>query len=40
MADDIQNWTAPQVTPITDADGVTEDATANVRNGILGSRLG
>lgn len=36
MDNETTEWTAPEVTPITDADGASTNPTARVRNGGVG----
>jgi hypothetical protein len=33
MLEETNDWTAPEVTPLTDADGASTHPTARVRNG-------
>ena len=33
MTDDTNNWQAPEVTPLTEADGASENSQARIRNG-------
>ena len=33
MSDEIRDWAAPDVTPITEADGESTHPTARIRNG-------
>ena len=34
MADDENTWQAPEVTPLTEAEGASEQAEARLRNGV------
>ena len=37
MTDDTNNWQAPEVTPLTEADGASASPEAQIRNGAVAS---
>ncbi|CAB4960009.1 unannotated protein [freshwater metagenome] len=37
MGDDTNNWQAPEVTPLTEADGSPSNPEARIRNGVVAS---
>jgi len=37
MTDDTFNWQAPEVTPLTEADGSSSNPEARIRNGLISS---
>lgn len=39
MSDDASDWIAPEVTPLTDADGASTHLSARVRNGTVNDPL-